>query len=269
MRKLPVLLVALILGVLASVALGHQSGCHSNHSCPSDHHTYVWYDGSGQGWDCVKPGADEYDASQDTTVITSGGYTYYCRAAGAVVPPATTPSTPPTPTTPPATTTTTAPPPPPPTTTEQTPPPATTETSPADAGGESECEVDGALPDPFCTPGAIFKTATAKKVCKPGYSGSVRNVSTATKNDVYATYGITQHDRGTYEMDHLVPLELGGSNAVANLFPEAARPVPGFHEKDRLENKLHSLVCSGRLSVRAAQRAIARDWVAAYEKYLP
>jgi hypothetical protein len=79
--------------VLAAVALGHQSGCHSNHSCPSDHHTYVWYDSSGQGWDCVEPGAPEYDPAQDTTTISYGGYTYYCRAAGSTPPPYPSPDT--------------------------------------------------------------------------------------------------------------------------------------------------------------------------------
>lgn len=76
----------------------HSSGCHTQHSCPSDHHTYVWYDSSGQGWDCAKPGAPEYDPTYDTTTITYGGYTYYCRAAGSAPPPSPQPTsaTPPT-----------------------------------------------------------------------------------------------------------------------------------------------------------------------------
>jgi hypothetical protein len=88
----------------AGVAPAHQSGCHSAHSCPSDHHAYVWYDGAGQGWDCVKPGAPEYDPSHDTSVITYDGYTYYCRAAGSPPPlPPPPPIPPPPPTiTPPA-----------------------------------------------------------------------------------------------------------------------------------------------------------------------
>ena len=85
---------------------------------------------------------------------------------------------------------------------------------------------------------------------------------------MYREYGIRHHDEATYEVDHLVPLEAGGSNVIANLFPEAASPRPGFHEKDRLENRLHSLVCAGRLSLRSAQRQIARDWVRAYHRYL-
>jgi hypothetical protein len=82
------------------------------------------------------------------------------------------------------------------------------------------------------------------------------------KNAVYAEYDITKHFNGrTGEVDHLVSLELGGTNARANLFPEAA---PGSHQKDRLENALHGEVCDGTVSLRRAQREIAGNWVAAY-----
>jgi hypothetical protein len=129
----------------------------------------------------------------------------------------------------------------------------------------SGCHVDGALPDHRCTPGARFTYATKAKVCRSGYSKQVRNVSAAAKNAVYATYGMATHfDGQTGEVDHLVSLELGGSNSRANLFPEAASPRPGSHEKDRLENRLHTDVCAGQLTLRQAQKLIAGDWVAAY-----
>jgi hypothetical protein len=73
---------------------------------------------------------------------------------------------------------------------------------------------------------------------------------------------------GSFELDHLIPLELGGDNADANLWPEPASPVPGFHQKDVLENRLHELVCSGRLALGDAQRAIASDWYAAYRTHI-
>jgi hypothetical protein len=93
----------------------------------------------------------------------------------------------------------------------------------------------------------------------------VRDVPRSRKDAVYAAYGIHRHfDGRTGEVDHLVSLELGGSNARANLFPEAAVPRPGSHEKDRLENRLHAEVCAGTLTLRSAQRAIATDWVKAY-----
>src|SRR3954465_2423732 len=127
------------------------------------------------------------------------------------------------------------------------------------------CRVRGGLPDPRCTPGSRFSRATRAQVCRPGYASSVRNVSAAKKDAVYGAYGLRGHFNGRNgEVDHLVSLELGGSNSVANLFPEAASPRPGSHEKDRLENALHREVCAGRISLARAQRLIARDWVAAY-----
>lgn len=123
------------------------------------------------------------------------------------------------------------------------------------------CAINGGLQDHACTPGAIISSAGKEQICKPGYAKSVRNVPEAEKNQVYAEYGIRSHRAGEYEVDHLVSLELGGSNDIANLWPEAAEPRPGFHEKDRFENYLHDQVCSGALSLQDAQRRIANDWL--------
>ena len=133
----------------------------------------------------------------------------------------------------------------------------------------SGCHVNGPLPDRGCTPGARFTKVTKDDVCVPGYAKRVRDVPTSLKNAVYIAYGITKHFNGkTGEVDHLVSLELGGSNDRANLFPEAAGPRPGSHDKDKLENRLHKLVCDGTLALAAAQRAIGRNWVKAYGKYV-
>jgi hypothetical protein len=131
----------------------------------------------------------------------------------------------------------------------------------------SGCRVRGPLPDPACTPGARYQLAIPRLFCVSGYTVRVRNVSEATKNFVYTEYGITDHTRATYEMDHLIPLELGGSNRVANLYPEAASPTPGFHVKDRLENKIHALACSGG-DWRSYQRRIASDWTKLYRQLI-
>jgi len=109
----------------------------------------------------------------------------------------------------------------------------------------SGCLAHGGLPDSACTPGAIFTNATTQQICAYGYSSSVRNVPYSKKDQAYAEYGIQYHSPGQYDVDHLIPLELGGSNDIANLWPEAASPKPGFHEKDQVENYLHDQVCSG------------------------
>ncbi len=130
----------------------------------------------------------------------------------------------------------------------------------------SGCMAHAALPDSACTPGAIITTATKDVICQSGYARSVRNVPQSEKDQVYAEYGITSHAPGQYEVDHLVSLELGGSNDIANLWPEAASPKPGFHEKDKVENYLHDQVCSGATSLKEAQIEIATNWLAVFNQ---
>jgi uncharacterized protein YceK len=130
----------------------------------------------------------------------------------------------------------------------------------------SGCQAHNGLPDSACTPGAILATGTKAAICKSGYAKSVRNVPESEKNQVYAEYGIKSHTPGQYEVDHLVSLELGGSNDIANLWPELASPKPGFHEKDKVENYLHSQVCSGAVSLQQAQQEIATNWLAVYDQ---
>lgn len=137
----------------------------------------------------------------------------------------------------------------------------------------SGCRVNGPLPDPACTPGAVFADASTTEICVSGYTKTVRSVSTSMKKRGYAAYGIAYPQKtGTYEFDHLIPLELGGNNDIANLFPEAfgrststGEAALGFKEKDLVENYLHDEVCAGRLSLPQAQAQIAGDWVAVYD----
>lgn len=127
------------------------------------------------------------------------------------------------------------------------------------------CVAINSLPDPECTPGAVFPNVSKEDVCVSGYSSSVRSVSAKTKEIVYAEYGVDTHLPGEYEVDHLVSLELGGSNEVSNLWPEIADPRPGYHEKDKVENLLHKKVCDGSISLSEAQRIIAQDWLSFYQ----
>lgn len=153
---------------------------------------------------------------------------------------------------------------------------ATTDSGPTTSSGgqhqfgvqtkTSGCQAHGGLPDSACTPGALLAGATKDQICQSGYSSSVRNVPTSEKDAVYAEYGIASHYAGEYEVDHLVSLELGGSNDIANLWPELASPTPGFHQKDQVENYLHDQMCSGAVSLQQAQIEIATDWLQVYHQ---
>jgi hypothetical protein len=130
----------------------------------------------------------------------------------------------------------------------------------------ANCLIQNNLPDKNCTPGAIFPAATKDQICAPGYSKSVRNVSVTTKNQVYAEYEILSRQPYEYEVDHLISLELGGSNDIANLWPEPAEPKPGYHEKDEVENYLHEQICNGSISLQLAQQEIASNWLNVYKR---
>jgi hypothetical protein len=94
----------------------------------------------------------------------------------------------------------------------------------------------------------------------------VRDVPQSVKEQVYAAYGITSRQPGQYEVDHLVNLSIGGSNDISNLWPEAANPTPGFHQKDQVEVYLQDQVCSGKMDLRTAQIQIASNWLQVYNQ---
>jgi hypothetical protein len=123
------------------------------------------------------------------------------------------------------------------------------------------------LPDPKLTPGDVL-AVTKADICVAGYARKVRNVPAAVKTKAYTEYGITTHQPGAYEVDHLISLELGGSNSLKNLWPESYQGDWNAHVKDKLENKLHALVCAGQIDLKTAQHEIATNWIAAYQKYL-
>jgi hypothetical protein len=110
---------------------------------------------------------------------------------------------------------------------------------------------------------------TAQDVCVPGYAKKVRAVPAWLKRQAYAEYGITEYKPGDYEVDHLIPLSLGGSNSIRNLWPQSTQTSPwNSYVKDALERKLHNLVCAGQLDLKTAQHEIASNWIEAYKKYV-
>jgi hypothetical protein len=69
------------------------------------------------------------------------------------------------------------------------------------------------------------------------------------------------------ELDHLIPLELGGSNDNKNLWPQPDKPLPGWVDKDDFENELHAEVCEGTMTLSGALHCIASNWVECWQKH--
>jgi hypothetical protein len=123
------------------------------------------------------------------------------------------------------------------------------------------------LPDPTCTPGAlnpaVTQTTIGSTICKSGWTATVRPPTSYTnkiKAEAIGAYGdYAGSAMGSYELDHLVSLEVGGSpTAVANLWPERGE----HNDKDPVENAAKVAVCSGRMSLADVQEQIATDWIA-------
>ncbi len=113
--------------------------------------------------------------------------------------------------------------------------------------------------DPNLTPGTTFVVAAAD-VCQSGYSDSVRDVTDDQRVAVFAAYGIPLGDSSSYQLDHLIPLELGGDDADTNLWPEPLQGPQGALAKDGVEDALHTVVCDGRMDLAAAQDVMRGDW---------
>jgi hypothetical protein len=124
------------------------------------------------------------------------------------------------------------------------------------------------LPDPAFTPGAV-RTTTASEICDKHFrTKPYRKTTKAMKQLVCAEYGVKDcPHQGKEELDHLIPLELGGLDVDTNLWVQFA---PEFHWKAQLENKLKILVCAKEnpLPLIEAQNQISSDWVTAYRKYI-
>jgi hypothetical protein len=224
-----------LLGFVLAVAVAHgapshQSGCHTQHTCPSDHHTYVWTDTTtGLAWDCAAQGAPEDDPVKDYATFVYEGLTYNCRPPEQSPPPTTT-----------ITTTTTSP-----TTTFTTPGPGLPSII---------------LPDPTITPGALnpkVRQSTIKKtICKSGWTKTIRpptSYTNALKISQMVLYGETGSP-SEYEEDHFIPLELGGApRNPKNLWPE---PHSQSKLSDPLENQLKRKVCKHAMTLKKARAAI-------------
>ncbi len=120
--------------------------------------------------------------------------------------------------------------------------------SPRPATKRVGCVAHAGLPDRACTPGAVM-TRDPNVICNTP-TGPRRHVTAAMKLQVMKAYGVpSPQPSGAYEIDHLIPLELGGDNAIENLWPEAASPAPGWHQKDAVENKLHKMFCAQQITL--------------------
>lgn len=124
------------------------------------------------------------------------------------------------------------------------------------------------LPDPNLTPGVVDTNVTAEMLRVPAFIKARRNVPVSEKKEVFARYGIPWSQHSRFEIDHYVPLCIGGVNTISNLWPEVWGGKYGAHAKDRIECFLHRRVNKGQMTLQEAQSAfLDGPWTNAFSKY--
>ena len=137
----------------------------------------------------------------------------------------------------------------------------------------------GDLPDPNLTPGVADAQVTEgnikETICKATHfswtEGHMppKSFLEGIEKDQLKAYGYADENLKHYQMDHLIPLSLGGSATdTKNIWPQQLIAQWSARRKDFLEETLHEKVCKGELGLKDAQEQIRTDWIAAYKKYL-
>lgn len=100
------------------------------------------------------------------------------------------------------------------------------------------------------------------------YSRRHRKTTEEDRKLDFATYNIPWDLHDSYEDDHLLPLCLGGADAMGNRWPQSLEGQWNAHMKDKLEDYACRQVCEGKLSLDKAQHWFLSpaDWRDAYKQ---
>ena len=126
------------------------------------------------------------------------------------------------------------------------------------------------LPAPALTPGVANRAVTQanihETICRAGWTKTIRPAASYTnrlKLQQMAELELAGKP-SDYEEDHKISLECGGDPLdPRNLWPQ---PWPEARLKDVVETSLKRQVCSGQITLIAAQKILAGDWTAEYQR---
>lgn len=137
----------------------------------------------------------------------------------------------------------------------------------------------GELPDPNITPGATDPEVTEanikESICKvthftwtEGHTPPASFLEPIEK-DLVQKYGYEDTNLKHYQLDHLIPLSLGGHPTDAkNMWPQVLLAKWSARRKDYLEEIMHDKVCKGEVSLKDAQEMFKTNWIEGYKKYI-
>ena len=114
------------------------------------------------------------------------------------------------------------------------------------------------LPDRKLTPGRIARKDKDRQ-----------GVTEEMERKVFTRYHIPWRRRLEFKVDHLIPLELGGADAVENLWPQSlyVRPYNAMR-KELVTQCLLARIAAGKMTLAKAQEEISEDWISCFVEYL-
>ena len=116
-------------------------------------------------------------------------------------------------------------------------------------------------PNPALTPG------DAEPNWDPCRSNA-RQVPKSLRVQVFHAYGIDDPtDYPKYEIDHLIPICMGGRNTFQNLWPEPYGGDFGARKKDVVEKALHLKACQGEITLQEARELVSKHWLDYYKSH--
>jgi len=132
---------------------------------------------------------------------------------------------------------------------------------------ENKDDPESFIPDPSCTPGSTNPEVTQDNIqstiCVRGYTKTIRpplSYTAPLKIQSIKDYGYRDTNPKDYELDHMCPLEAGCSPTdPKNLWAEILTGKYGAHAKDKVENWVHSQICSGKMTLQQGQDVFLKN----------
>ncbi len=115
------------------------------------------------------------------------------------------------------------------------------------------------LPRPDLTPGAVddafdVEAACASPVEPPPIPPDIEAA-------IIEAYGV---EPSVFEVQRLIPFELGGTTTTDNLFPIPLEAHPGANDKPLVDDLVVELVCEAAVTLNTARNSLVRNWPIAY-----
>ena len=116
-------------------------------------------------------------------------------------------------------------------------------------------------------PAQAIRTTDKQDICSTR-TGTIRHIEQSERKQAIVNAGINPKDSRNYEWDHRISLTVGGSNHISNMILQSYLGKCNAHNKDKLEVRLHSLICHDKVAVIDAQELLYNRWEDGYKQYI-